>query len=138
MKSEIAIPRAAAVRTVARVGRLLRAPAAALATLVVVGALSGCVAAVVGAAAAGGYYIGKDERTATQVAEDAAITGAVKTRLIADPVVKALDINVDTYESTVILKGRVDKAEQRSAAERLAKSTTGVKAVRNELTLRRR
>ena len=101
-------------------------------------ALSGCTAAVIGGAAVGGYYVGKDERTAVQIAEDAAITAAVKTRFIADPDVRALDINVDTYESVVILQGKVVSREQRGAAEKIARATRGVKGVRNELTVRRR
>ena len=112
--------------------------AASLLVSMVAALLGGCAAAVIGGAAAGGYYIGKDDRPATQIAQDAAITAAIKTRLIADPVVKAFDINVDTYESLVILRGRVDKAEQRASAERIARGASGVKGVRNELTVRGR
>jgi hyperosmotically inducible protein len=100
--------------------------------------LDGCAAAVIGGAAAGGYYIGKDARPATQIAADAALTGSIKARLIADPAIKAFDINVDTYESIVILRGRVEKPEQRGIAERIARSASGVKGVRNELKLRGR
>ena len=101
-------------------------------------ALGGCAAAVIGGAAAGGYYIGKDERSAGQIADDAAITATVKAKLIADPEVKALDINVSTYENVVILEGKVAAASQRSAAEKLARESRGVRSVRNELTVRRR
>jgi hyperosmotically inducible protein len=100
--------------------------------------LAGCTAAVIGGAAVGGYYVGKDERTAVQIAEDAAITATVKARLIADPDVRALDINVDTFDAVVILQGKVTSREQRGIAERLARGSKGVKGVRNELTLRRR
>lgn len=98
--------------------------------------LSGCAAALIGGAAAGGYYVGKDKRTAGQIAEDGSITAAVKAKLIADPVAKALDVNVDTYENVVILRGSVAKQEQRAAAERVARSVRNVKGVRNELTVR--
>ncbi len=101
-------------------------------------ALGGCAAAVIGGAAAGGYYIGKDERSAAQIADDAAITATVKAKLIADPEIKALDINVSTYENVVILEGKVAAASQRSAAEKLARESRGVRSVRNELTVRRR
>ncbi len=100
--------------------------------------LGGCAAAVIGGAAAGGYYIGKDERSAAQIADDAAITATVKAKLIADPEVKALDINVSTYENVVILEGKVAAASQRTIAERLARESRGVRSVRNELTVRRR
>lgn len=100
--------------------------------------LAGCAAAVIGGAAVGGYYVGKDERTAVQIAEDAAITATVKARLIADPDVRAFDIDVDTYDAVVILQGRVTTPQQRGIAERLARASPGVRGVRNELMLRRR
>jgi hyperosmotically inducible periplasmic protein len=98
--------------------------------------LAGCAAALVGGAAAGGYYVGKDERTAKQIATDGAITSSVKTKLIADPAVKALDVNVDTRNNVVILRGTVARTEQRSAAERIARSVKGVTGVRNELRIK--
>lgn len=100
--------------------------------------LAGCTAAVIGGAALGGYYVGKDERSPAQIADDAAITAAVKTRLLASSDVRGLSVNVDTYESVVILKGAVESRDQRGAAERLARATRGVKGVRNELTVERR
>jgi hyperosmotically inducible protein len=100
--------------------------------------MSGCTAAVIGGAAVGGYYVGKDQRSAGQIADDAAVTAAVKARLIASSDVRALDVNVDTFESVVILKGTVANRDERSAAERLARATRGVKGVRNELTVKRR
>ena len=112
--------------------------AVVLAAFGVCALLGGCAAAVIGGAAAGGYYIGKDERSATQIADDAAITATVKAKLIADPEVKALDINVSTYENVVILEGKVAAANQRSVAEKLARESRGVRSVRNELTVRRR
>jgi hyperosmotically inducible periplasmic protein len=106
------------------------------ALLVAAAMLTGCAAALVGGAAAGGYYVGKDERTAKQIAADGAITASVKTKLIGDPAVKALDVNVDTRENVVILRGTVAKAEQRTAAERIARSVKGVTGVRNELRVK--
>jgi hyperosmotically inducible periplasmic protein len=98
--------------------------------------LGGCVAAVVGGAAAGGYYVGKDERSADRIAQDAAITADVKARLIAEPGIRSLSINVDTYNGNVSLKGDVKSAAQRSTAGSLAKKAKGVKSVRNDLTVK--
>lgn len=98
--------------------------------------VSGCAAALIGGAAAGGYYAGKDKRTAGQIADDSAITTAVKSKLIASREVKALDVNVDTYEGVVRLSGEVHTASQRAAAERIAHTARGVKGVRNELRVR--
>jgi hyperosmotically inducible periplasmic protein len=107
----------------------------ALGMVAVVG-LSGCVAAVVGGAAAGAYYVGKDERSADRIAADAAITADVKTRLIAEPGIRSFSINVDTFNGMVILKGDVKSAAQRATAESLAKKASGVKSVRNELAIK--
>lgn len=99
-------------------------------------ALGGCAAALIGGAAAGGYPAGKDKRTAARIADDSAISSAVKSKLIADREVKALDVNVDTYEGVVTLRGEVGSAAQRAAAERIARGSKGVKAVKNELRLK--
>jgi hyperosmotically inducible periplasmic protein len=98
--------------------------------------LAGCVAAVVGGAAAGAYYVGKDERSADQIAKDAVITGDVKARLIGEPGIRSLSINVDTYNQMVVLKGDVRNAAQRATAERLARRVRHVRSVRNELVIR--
>jgi osmotically-inducible protein OsmY len=57
-------------------------PAAIACLILALPCLGGCVAAVVGGAAAGGYYVGKDDRSAERIAADAAITADVKARLI--------------------------------------------------------
>ena len=104
--------------------------------LLAAGSLCGCVAAVVGGAAAGGYYVGKDDRSADRIANDAAITADVKARLIAEPGIRAFAINVDTYNGNVTLKGDVKTGAQRAAAATLAGKVGGVKGIRNELTIK--
>jgi hyperosmotically inducible protein len=104
--------------------------------LLACGSLWGCVAAVVGGAAAGGYYVGKDDRSADRIAADAAITADVKARLIAEPGIRSLSINVDTYNGNVSLKGDVQSAAQRNTAGSLAGKVKGVKAVRNDLAVK--
>jgi hyperosmotically inducible protein len=98
--------------------------------------LCGCVAAVVGGAAAGGYYVGKDDRSADGIAQDASITADVKARLIAEPGIRSLSINVDTYNGNVSLKGEVKSAAQRDTAGNIARKVKGVKSVRNDLTVK--
>jgi hyperosmotically inducible protein len=60
----------------------------------------------------------------------------VKSKLIVAPDVKALDVNVDTYEGVVSLRGNVHSAAQRAAAERVARTVKGVKGVRNQLQVK--
>ena len=67
---------------------------------------------------------------------DAAITGKVKTALIADPDVKALKIDVDTKDNVVTLNGTADTQTNADKAVTIAKGIDGVKSVDNRLTIK--
>jgi osmotically-inducible protein OsmY len=67
---------------------------------------------------------------------DAAITGKVKTVLIADPDVKALTIDVDTKNGIVTLSGTVDTAAHADKAVADARRVEGVKSVDNKLSVK--
>ena len=67
---------------------------------------------------------------------DAAITGKVKTKFLADPDVKGLSIDVDTKDGVVTLNGSADKAGNVDKAVSIAKGTEGVKSVENKLTVK--
>ena len=60
---------------------------------------------------------------------DPGITTAVKTKLAADDTVRATDINVDTKNGVVTLKGEVPSAAAKTRAIELAKATDGVRDV---------
>jgi osmotically-inducible protein OsmY len=60
---------------------------------------------------------------------DATLTARVKARLIADPEVNALAIDVDTVNGVVTLNGRVKTEAQRAEAVELARGTEGVHTV---------
>ena len=107
--------------------------AAALLGLAIAMANGGCAALVVGGAAAGGYMVGKDDRSAGVIVDDGTITASVKSKLIADKYVPAGRVNVDTYEGTVTLNGTVPSYVARGQAEKLASETNGVKKVVNNL-----
>ncbi len=98
--------------------------------------LCGCAAVVVGGAAAGGYYLGKDDRSPDVVASDASITAEVKARLIEEPGIRSGQINVDTHESVVTLRGEVASVEQSGTVVRIATNVKGVKSVTNELKVK--
>lgn len=93
--------------------------------------VSGCTALMVGGAAVGGYQVGKDERPASVVASDSAVTTKIKGKYVADSVVSVFNIGVRTYEGTVTLTGTVGSMIARNQAEAIAKGTKGVKAVNN-------
>lgn len=72
-------------------------------------------------------------RDAAPVVADAGITAAVKTRLLADPDVAGLRIDVDTKDKVVTLTGNVKTAAQVAEAEKIARETSGVERVINNL-----
>jgi osmotically-inducible protein OsmY len=83
---------------------------------------------------------GRDTKEATAKAGDAigdaAITAKVKTAFMADPDVKALQIDVDTKDGVVALKGSVDGRTNVDKAVQIARGIDGVKSVDNQLHTR--
>ena len=65
-------------------------------------------------------------RTTGRKANDASLTTQVKTRLLSDNRIQAANINVDTKNKVVYLKGTVPNQEQRKIARTIARSTKGV------------
>jgi len=68
-----------------------------------------------------------------QPVKDSWITSKTKMALIADKRTKARQIKVETQTGVVTLRGKVASAEERSAAEEIAKGVNGVKFVNNTL-----
>jgi osmotically-inducible protein OsmY len=67
---------------------------------------------------------------------DSAISAAVKSRFNANAVLKPLNLTVDTHDGVVTLRGQVTSVGQRNVAQAEARVVKGVKAVKNELTLK--
>jgi osmotically-inducible protein OsmY len=68
--------------------------------------------------------------------DDATITTSVKAKLVSDKTVDAAAIQVETLNGTVQLSGFAKTATERSQAELLARSASGVKEVRNSILVR--
>ena len=68
--------------------------------------------------------------------DDASITTKVKAAFVKDPVVKAIDVKVDTFKGAVQLSGYVDTAEQKARAEQVAAGITGVASVKNNISVK--
>ena len=66
---------------------------------------------------------------------DAAITAAVKTKMLADSDVGGLKIDVDTTEGVVSLKGNVTSMAEKRRALQIARETDGVKSVKDQLKI---
>ncbi len=77
------------------------------------------------------------KRTLGEHIDDAAITASVKTRLLADPDVKGMRIDVDTREGVVYLTGTGGSQAERDKAVRLARETEHVKDVQPNLTIKK-
>src|SRR5690348_7868027 len=78
----------------------------------------------------------RTQKSAGEQVDDSVTTGRVKAALIADPVTKAHQIDVETFKGTVQLNGFVDSASSKERASEVARSTKGVTAVHNNLTVR--
>ena len=75
-------------------------------------------------------------KSAGEQIDDSVTTASVKSALIADPVTKAHQIDVEVFKGTVQLNGFVDTAASKTRATEVAKGAKGVTAVRNNLTVR--
>jgi hyperosmotically inducible protein len=73
------------------------------------------------------------ERTVGSWIGDVVISSKVKSKLIANSDIKAGDIDVGSSQGVVTLIGRVSSEKIKSEAERIARATSGVKDVHNEL-----
>ena len=79
----------------------------------------------------------KQENSSTgEVIDDSVLTAKVKTALIDSSDTKAHQINVETKQGVVQLSGFVDSATAKNAATSVARSVTGVKDVKNELSVK--
>lgn len=72
--------------------------------------------------------------TATAVS-DTAITAKVKIALHENKATKDADIHVHTVAGVVTLQGTVPSADTSATAQQVAQQTSGVKEVKNELTM---
>jgi hyperosmotically inducible protein len=68
--------------------------------------------------------------------DDAAITAKVKAAFVKDPVVKAMQVDVNTFKGAVQLSGFVDTAEQKARAGQVAASVEGVTSVTNNISVK--
>lgn len=70
-----------------------------------------------------------------EVINDAWINTKIHANMMNEPALKDSDINVDVNNHIVTLKGTVASAAGKARAQEIAKTTDGVKAVRNMLTI---
>lgn len=77
-------------------------------------------------------------QTAGEYVDDAAITTAVKAKLVADNAANLTRVDVDTTNRVVSLIGVVESSQEKSRAEQLALQVGGVRRVDNRLQIQSR
>jgi hyperosmotically inducible periplasmic protein len=83
-----------------------------------------------------GCAVTRGQETVGAYVDDAAITTSVKTRFVDDKNVDASSIKVETLNGTVMLSGFAKNMTERTTAESIARNVSGVRAVRNEISVR--
>jgi hyperosmotically inducible protein len=81
----------------------------------------------------------KNREKVSSTASNATLTTKVKTALASDAGAKTMtNINVDSNNGVVTLKGKVDSADMKKKAGEIAKKVEGVKSVKNQLTVEKK
>lgn len=76
-----------------------------------------------------------NKETIGDTLDDAWIHTKIVAKLIANSTTPERKINVDVVNNVVTLRGTVDSADEKAAAEKVAKDTDGVKSVVNQLKI---
>ncbi len=83
-----------------------------------------------------GCAVTRGQETVGAYVDDAAITTSVKARFIDNADVDASSIKVETLNGTVMLSGFAKNMKEKSTAEMITAKVSGVRSVRNEITVR--
>ncbi|HSL03622.1 MAG TPA: BON domain-containing protein [Nitrospiraceae bacterium] len=92
-----------------------------------------CTALIIGAAFIATPATAVDISKEKVLVNDSWLTAKTKIALAADSRVKGRQIEVETTEGLVVLRGKVDSDEAKRAAEGITAGLDGVKTVKNEL-----
>lgn len=69
--------------------------------------------------------------------DDSVITAKVKAHIFDDPMLKVLQINVETFKGEVQLSGFVNSAAASTRAVEVTRSVKGVQSVKNSLIIKK-
>lgn len=83
------------------------------------------------------YRSQHEKKVAKRVISDSTITAKIKAKLLKEEGLKGMKVSVETNHGDVLLSGFVDSADQIKQAENIAKSTEGVKSVKNSLVVKK-
>lgn len=95
------------------------------------------LAAVAMMLAASGCNVFRGQSTAGQYVDDVAITSKVKAELLESKRVDGLDVNVDSKNGRVTLRGWASSAAEAQTAAAIARDVEGVKSVDNQIEIKK-
>lgn len=93
-------------------------------------------ASVVALLAGTGCAVVRDQQSVGAYVDDATLTTRVKGKFAEDKTVSAMAISVETLNGTVQLAGFAKSAAEKTQAESLARNTSGVRSVKNDIVVR--
>jgi len=85
---------------------------------------------------AAGCAVTRGQETTGSYVDDTAVTTRVKAKFAEDKTVSAMSIGVETMRGTVQLSGFAKSLDEKMQAEKLARSVSGVVAVKNDIVVR--
>lgn len=94
------------------------------------------VAAVTTTLLVSGCSVFRGQSTAGEYVDDVAITAKVKSELLDSKQVDGLDVNVDSTNGRVTLRGWASSQAEASRAVQIARNVDGVKSVENQLKIK--
>jgi len=83
-----------------------------------------------------GCAVTRGQESVGAYVDDAAITTAVKAKMVENKDVDAAAIKVETLNGTVMLSGFAKNSLEKTTAESIAMSAKGVKSVKNQIAVR--
>lgn len=83
-----------------------------------------------------GCAVVRGQETVGSYVDDTTITTSIKAKMVSDKSVDAGAITVETLNGTVSLSGFAKSSTEKARAESIARSTNGVRGVRNNLVVR--
>ena len=92
-----------------------------------------CAATLLGTT---GCAVVRNQESVGAYVDDTAITTRVKAKFAENKTVSAMAIGVETLKGVVQLSGFAKNDDERLTAERLARETSGVRSVRNDIVVR--
>ncbi len=95
-----------------------------------------CFAAVLLAGALAACAGSPTQESTGEYIDDSAITTKVKSAFIEDKVVKARDVQVETFRGVVQLSGFADNRTEIDRAVHIAHHVPGVKSVKNDILIK--